>query len=147
VKRQVRLAYAWSRLLFAWISGSQSAGHFKVLNAAVKSSGSYKVEVTTLPWGTGFWKEKGSYLPADFKSELKNSDAVLFGSVGMPGEFVLPNETCHRNLMVSPCRCTRSHINLRPSAKIARLFAAIRKFSADPLSCNTSSKCMQSERL
>ena len=57
----------------------------QVLHTAASASRSYKIESTTLPWGSNFYKETGSFLPADFQSTLQEFDAVLFGAVGLPG--------------------------------------------------------------
>lgn len=56
-----------------------------VLDAAAEASGSYKLDFTTLPWSSTYYKETGDFLPHDFKTTLRKFDAVLFGAVGLPG--------------------------------------------------------------
>lgn len=57
----------------------------KVLHTAAKASGKFTIEPTTLPWGTSFYKETGSYLPSDFATTLNQFEAILFGAVGSQG--------------------------------------------------------------
>lgn len=57
----------------------------QVLRAAAEAAGTYRINFTTLPWGSTFYKETGSFVPEGFQAELQKFHAVLFGAVGLPG--------------------------------------------------------------
>jgi len=115
----------------------------EALEAAAAASGAYKVEVTTLPWGTTFWKETGSYLPEDFETTLHGFDAVLFGAVGMPGKLEPFPKRGLSNLIILLCRRAGSRIALGTSAQAARIVAAVCERSADSLCHKTPCDCMR----
>lgn len=51
--------------------------------------GGFELEIQSLPWGTDFFKETGTYIPKEGLDLLKRHDAVLFGAVGSPGVHYL----------------------------------------------------------
>lgn len=57
---------------------------------AVAKCGNFSIKTENLPWGSAFYKETGAFLPPDFITTLKRHDAVLFGSVGLPGTLQIP---------------------------------------------------------
>jgi len=54
----------------------------KVLQAAAKNN--FHIQTDAFPWGAGFYKESGRFMPEDGLDILKKYDAIYFGSVGLP---------------------------------------------------------------
>jgi tartrate dehydrogenase/decarboxylase / D-malate dehydrogenase len=55
----------------------------KVLNAAA-SAGGFNLETEFFPWGAGYYRDNGEFLPEDGLDTLRKFDALYFGAVGMP---------------------------------------------------------------
>ncbi|MEZ5040241.1 MAG: tartrate dehydrogenase [Saprospiraceae bacterium] len=55
----------------------------KVLEA-VAASYPFTLSTTAFPWGAGYYKEHGEFMPADGLATLGQFDAILFGAVGLP---------------------------------------------------------------
>ena len=56
---------------------------WKVLSAAADKH-QFSLTADTFPWGAGYYKEHGHFLPEDGLDTLKNYDAIYFGAVGDP---------------------------------------------------------------
>lgn len=56
---------------------------WKVLEAAATTY-QFELESASFPWGAGYYKEHGEFMPADGLDTLANFDAILFGAVGLP---------------------------------------------------------------
>lgn len=55
----------------------------KVLNAAAKKFG-FELQYEEFPYGAGYYKETGAFMPDDALDVLKAFDALYFGAVGLP---------------------------------------------------------------
>jgi len=55
----------------------------KVLSEISEKYG-FTVEKQEFPWGAGYYKNNGEFMPKDGLETLKAFDAVLFGAVGLP---------------------------------------------------------------
>jgi tartrate dehydrogenase/decarboxylase / D-malate dehydrogenase len=55
----------------------------KVLDAVAAESG-FTLSTESFPWGAGYYREHGEFLPSDGLDTLKNFDAIYFGAVGLP---------------------------------------------------------------
>ncbi|MFY0598827.1 MAG: tartrate dehydrogenase [Cyclobacteriaceae bacterium] len=54
-----------------------------VLNAAAAKHG-FELKTDSFPWGAGYYKEHGEFMPEDAIETLKGYDAIYFGAVGDP---------------------------------------------------------------
>lgn len=54
-----------------------------VLKAAAEKHG-FTLEFDYLPWGAGYYKQHGVFMPTDGMEILKGYDAIYFGAVGLP---------------------------------------------------------------
>lgn len=54
-----------------------------VLNAAAKRY-DFQLEADHYPWGAGYYKKHGDFMPKDGLETLKSYDAIYFGAVGDP---------------------------------------------------------------
>ena len=55
----------------------------KVLNAAAESFG-FQLQYEEFPYGAGYYKRTGTFMPEDALEELQAFDALYFGAVGLP---------------------------------------------------------------
>ena len=55
----------------------------KVLNAAAERFG-FQLQYEEFPYGAGYYKQTGSFMPEDALGELQAFDAIYFGAVGLP---------------------------------------------------------------
>lgn len=59
----------------------------QVVQKLAKTTESFNIEFTHIPWGTQYYKEHGRYVSEDSLDVLRKFDAALFGAVGAPGTF------------------------------------------------------------
>lgn len=82
----------------------------KVLEAAAKKHG-FELKTTFFPWGAGYYKEHGAFMPADGLDTLKKFDAIYFGAVGDPEV----DDTLPAMLYTFKVRTTfQQYVNYRP---------------------------------
>jgi tartrate dehydrogenase/decarboxylase/D-malate dehydrogenase len=82
----------------------------KVLNAVAEKY-DISVETDNFPWGGGYYKETGAFMPEDGLKILKNYDAIYFGSVGLPDvDDTLPA----RDFTFKVRNNFRQYVNFRP---------------------------------
>src|SRR5690242_8079953 len=55
-----------------------------VLAAAQDSAGGFRLELTELPWGSGYYLEHGRMMPGGALDLLRTFDAIYLGAVGSP---------------------------------------------------------------
>jgi len=55
----------------------------KVLDRAAQKHG-FKLKYDIYPWGAGYYKEHGDFMPVNGLDILKDYDAIYFGAVGLP---------------------------------------------------------------
>jgi len=58
----------------------------EVVQKLAEHMGTFKIEFEELPWGTAYYKKTGKYMDDGYLERLAPYDAILFGSVGAPGE-------------------------------------------------------------
>ena len=62
---------------------------FQVLTTLSKAAGTFEFAFHTFDWSSKAYLERGWYMPPDGLEQLKKYDAIYFGAVGWPGEFLL----------------------------------------------------------
>ncbi|MFC1552074.1 isocitrate/isopropylmalate dehydrogenase family protein [Candidatus Latescibacterota bacterium] len=55
----------------------------KVLDAAA-TAGGFKIDTEFFPWGAGYYRDNGEFLPDSGLETLREFDALYFGAVGLP---------------------------------------------------------------
>ncbi|NBC83478.1 MAG: tartrate dehydrogenase [Bacteroidetes bacterium] len=55
----------------------------EILQLAGQKSG-FETEIKEYPYGAGYYKQTGTFLPDNGLEQLKKHDAILFGAVGLP---------------------------------------------------------------
>ncbi|MDN5213775.1 tartrate dehydrogenase [Fulvivirgaceae bacterium BMA12] len=51
---------------------------------AVASNHNFKIDTEFYPWGAGYYKRHGEFMPEDGLATLQKFDAIYFGAVGLP---------------------------------------------------------------
>ena len=55
-----------------------------VLNALAKREGSFRFKFDHFEWGGEYYKKHGRMMPENGRDQIRNHDAILFGSAGHP---------------------------------------------------------------
>ena len=83
---------------------------WSVLEAAAAAY-QFELQSTSFPWGAGYYKEHGDFMPADGLETLAQFDAILFGAVGLPEV----NDTLPFKLYTAKVRTHfQQYVNYRP---------------------------------
>ena len=61
----------------------QEAG-VDVLHAIAQRNGSFEFKVDDFDWGGEYYKKHGLMMPKDGRDQIRDHDAILFGSAGHP---------------------------------------------------------------
>lgn len=69
-----------------------------VLQKLASTLGTFSIQCQHFPWSSEYYKVHGRYIPEGGLEQLRNYDAILFGSVGDPGMPLL-------KLHLSPSQC------------------------------------------
>jgi len=88
----------------------------KVLRAAEKRSGQFKLECTDLPWSSDFYVQTGRMMPEDGIEQLKKFDAILFGAVG---DARVPEHISVAQTILGMRRGLDQWANVRPARYLA----------------------------
>jgi tartrate dehydrogenase/decarboxylase/D-malate dehydrogenase len=56
----------------------------RVLERAQAHDGTFRLELTRLPWGADYYFQHGQAAPDDFLEQLRGFNAILLGAVGDP---------------------------------------------------------------
>lgn len=91
----------------------------EVLSALAEQSGTFRLDVTRLDWGSARYRREGALMPADGLERLKQFDAIYFGAVGAPD---IPDHVTLWGLRLPICQGLDQYANVRP----ARLLPGVR---------------------
>ncbi|KAK5999689.1 hypothetical protein QM012_005095 [Aureobasidium pullulans] len=87
----------------------------KILEHQCARSGAYRLNLRWLPYGSDFYRQHGSYMPADGLDELKKSDAILFGAVGAQD---IPDHISFWQLLLTIGGSFQQYANVRPISNL-----------------------------
>lgn len=60
----------------------------EVLKKLSQTLGTFNLEFKNFDWSSETYKKLGKYIPDGGLDELRKFDAILFGAVGAPGEYL-----------------------------------------------------------
>jgi tartrate dehydrogenase/decarboxylase / D-malate dehydrogenase len=83
-----------------------------VLEAVMKHDTRHELRLTSLEWGSAFYKKHGHILPANGWDTLAKHDAILFGAIGSPD---VPDSVTVHDLLLPMRRRFDQYVNLRPA--------------------------------
>lgn len=96
----------------------------RVLEALQQLRRDFKLEMTSLPWGTDYYFEYGVVAPGDYLDTLRSFDAIFLGAIGDPKR--LPD-----HITLVPLLRLRQRFDLYASTRPVRLFEGLRCPLAD----------------
>ncbi len=84
----------------------------RVLDAAARATGSFRLSYERFPWGCNYYLKHGRMISEDALEVLRRFDAIYFGAVGFPG---VPDHVSLRGLRLPICQGFDQYVCLRPS--------------------------------
>lgn len=100
-----------------------SAG-VEVLEALAKRDGGFQFEVDNFDWGGEYFKKHGRMMPDNGREQIKNHDAILFGSAGHPE---IPDHITLWGLRLAICQPFDQYANVRPTRILPGIVSPLRK--------------------
>lgn len=97
-----------------------------VLNAVAERFG-FKLEYEEFPYGAGYYKKTGTFMPEDALQVLKEFDAIYFGAVGLPDV----DDTLPAKLFTFKIRTSfDQYVNYRPAKLLPGIEGPLRNKTA-----------------
>lgn len=84
----------------------------KVLKVLEEKDGGYKLNVEHFPWGSDYYREHGIMMPEDGLAQIRDMDAIYFGSAGDPD---VPDHITLWGLRLAICQGFDQYANVRPA--------------------------------
>lgn len=96
----------------------------EVLVAMMKSDPSLRFDFTDYDWGGDYYRRHGIMMPADGLDQLRDKDAILFGSAGDPG---IPDHITLWGLRLKICQGFDQYANVRPTRILPGIDAPLKR--------------------
>jgi tartrate dehydrogenase/decarboxylase/D-malate dehydrogenase len=106
-----------------------SAG-VEVLQALATRAGSFTFKVDHFDWGGEYYKKHGRMMPVDGREQIKNHDAILFGSAGHPD---IPDHITLWGLRLNICQPFDQYANVRPTRVLPGIVSPLRAVAGPEL--------------
>ena len=106
-----------------------SAG-IEVLHALARRDGSFQFAVDHFDWGGEYYKKHGRMMPEDGRSQIRNHDAILFGSAGHPD---IPDHITLWGLRLAICQPFDQYANVRPTRVLPGITSPLRRVQQNEL--------------
>jgi tartrate dehydrogenase/decarboxylase/D-malate dehydrogenase len=106
-----------------------SAG-IEVLNALAKRDGSFNFKFDHFDWGGEYYKTHGRMMPENGREQIRNHDAILFGSAGHPE---IPDHITLWGLRLAICQPFDQYANVRPTRVLPGITSPLRKVEGKEL--------------
>jgi len=106
-----------------------SAG-IDVLNVLAERAGSFELQVDHFDWGGEFYKKHGRMMPEDGREQIRNHDAILFGSAGHPD---IPDHITLWGLRLAICQPFDQYANVRPTRVLPGITSPLRHVDGDEI--------------
>ncbi len=100
-----------------------SAG-VEVLQALAARDGSFTFAFDHFDWGGDYYKKHGRMMPVDGRDQIRNHDAILFGSAGHPD---IPDHITLWGLRLAICQPFDQYANVRPTRVLKGITSPLRK--------------------
>lgn len=99
-----------------------SAG-VEVLHALAKREGNISFQVDNFDWGGEYYKKHGRMMPENGRDQIRNHDAILFGSAGHPD---IPDHITLWGLRLAICQPFDQYANVRPTRILPGITSPLR---------------------
>ena len=102
----------------------------QVLEALAATQNSFKFEFTSYGWGGDWFREHGVMMPDKGLDELRDKDAILFGSAGDPH---IPDHITLWGLRLKICQGLDQYANVRPTRILPGIDAPLKRCTPEQL--------------
>lgn len=95
----------------------------EVLHAIAKREGNIKFDVDNFDWGGEYYKKHGRMMPENGRDQIRNHDAIMFGSAGHPE---IPDHITLWGLRLAICQPFDQYANVRPTRILPGITSPLR---------------------
>ena len=95
----------------------------QVLEALAASSNTFRFEFRDFDWGGDYYRQHGVMMPEDGLDQLRDQDAILFGSAGDPH---IPDHVTLWGLRLKICQGFDQYANVRPTRILPGITSPLR---------------------
>src|SRR3954454_8392354 len=106
------------------------AAGIRALDACAERAGTFALAFDHFDWGSARYKKTGAFMPADGLALIKNHDAILFGSAGVPD---VPDHITLWGLRLAICQPFDQYANVRPTRILPGITSPLRHVSGPEL--------------
>jgi tartrate dehydrogenase/decarboxylase/D-malate dehydrogenase len=102
----------------------------EVLQALAEHEATFALEFDHFDWGGEFYKRHGRMMPENGREQIRNHDAILFGSAGHPD---VPDHITLWGLRLAICQPFDQYANVRPIRILPGIVSPLRKVNGPEL--------------
>ncbi|MEW6768358.1 MAG: tartrate dehydrogenase [Pseudomonadota bacterium] len=95
----------------------------EALQAIAKREGNIKFEIDSFDWGGEYYKKHGRMMPENGRDQIRDHDAILFGSAGHPD---IPDHITLWGLRLAICQPFDQYANVRPTRILPGITSPLR---------------------
>jgi tartrate dehydrogenase/decarboxylase/D-malate dehydrogenase len=103
------------------------AAGVEILHEIAKREEGFKFDVDDFDWGGDYYKKHGRMMPEDGRDQIRNHDAILFGSAGHPD---IPDHITLWGLRLAICQPFDQYANVRPTRVLPGITSPLRHVNA-----------------
>ncbi|MBY8974568.1 tartrate dehydrogenase [Rhodobacteraceae bacterium NNCM2] len=105
------------------IGGEVISAGAEVLEALARRDGSFEFHFDEFDWGGEYYKRHGRMMPEDGRDQIRDHDAILFGSAGHPE---IPDHITLWGLRLNICQPFDQYANVRPTRILPGITSPLR---------------------
>lgn len=106
------------------------AAGVEVLHAIAERDSSFAFSVDAFDWGGDYYKSHGRMMPEDGRDQIRDHDAILFGSAGHPD---IPDHITLWGLRLAICQPFDQYANVRPTRVLPGITSPLRHVEGSEL--------------
>ncbi|MEM7777717.1 MAG: tartrate dehydrogenase [Pseudomonadota bacterium] len=101
-----------------------------VLHALARRDDRFAFDIDDFDWGGDYYKTHGRMMPEDGRDQIRNHDAILFGSAGHPD---IPDHITLWGLRLAICQPFDQFANVRPTRVLPGITSPLRNVNANEI--------------
>jgi tartrate dehydrogenase/decarboxylase/D-malate dehydrogenase len=106
------------------------AAGIEVLEALAARDGGFAFRIDRFDWGGEYYKKHGRMMPIDGRAQIRDHDAILFGSAGHPE---IPDHVTLWGLRLAICQPFDQYANVRPTRVLPGIVSPLRHVNGGEL--------------